>query len=202
MIFKYVTVGTPPQADRKSVNAMLECYTQTKNCSLYRLVGTPNGFPYIGNLDEGPHPQYISVHSSYHTEMTKQILQYFTGDLDQDRNCTDPEERIVLKDHCQEVCLEKNREQQIYSYQFMVGSQDCFNSTGTILSIVTLNCTNHVLYYKILAFAPLAPSAFVFEGVGWTRKMAEKTVLWIHLILFWLGLRGSAPENKGFGSGS
>ncbi len=37
----------------------------------------------------------------------------------------------------------------------MVGSEECFNSTGMILSIFTLNCLNHVLNVQILAVAPL-----------------------------------------------
>ena len=75
-----ITVTSPPQASPASVNSMLECYTQTRNCSLYRDVGTPKGYPYLGVVTDEPFPQYISVHSSYHTEMTKQILQYYTGE--------------------------------------------------------------------------------------------------------------------------
>jgi len=94
---------------------------------LYRDVGTPKGYPYVGVVTDEPFPQYISVHSSYHTEMTKQILQYVTGEPVSDQECEDIDE-------CQSNCYDKNKDQQIYSYQFLVGP-DCHNETGAFCAV-------------------------------------------------------------------
>ncbi|XP_023337396.1 nicastrin [Eurytemora carolleeae] len=72
------------EKDDKFVNELLHCYTETANCSLFKEASSLNGYPWTGVVQDFPFPQYISVHTSYHTLLTTQILQYSTGEIVQD----------------------------------------------------------------------------------------------------------------------
>ena len=69
---------------RRLVNELLRCYTLTSDCGLFYRASSPDNFPWIFSPEAGaggsPFPQYVGVRSSYHTLMTRQVLQLLTGD--------------------------------------------------------------------------------------------------------------------------
>jgi len=111
------------------INEMLNCYTITANCTLFHEASEPGNYPWIFTPDsrrKTPFPQYVGVRSSYHTLMTKLLLQYLTGTpepLDtEDSNNTDITE--AKKD-----CLAKNQNQNVYRFVFLVG-EACYTNSG------------------------------------------------------------------------
>ena len=68
---------------RRLVNELLRCYTLTSDCGLFYRASSPDNFPWIFSPEArggSPFPQYVGVRSSYHTLMTRQVLQLLTGD--------------------------------------------------------------------------------------------------------------------------
>ena len=62
------------------VNSMLQCYSVSANCSLFKESSSSNtGFPWTGPEVRQPWPQYVGVNVSPHTRQTKLLLQLLTG---------------------------------------------------------------------------------------------------------------------------
>eukprot|EP00092_Neocalanus_flemingeri_P053286 GFUD01062578.1.p1 GENE.GFUD01062578.1~~GFUD01062578.1.p1 ORF type:complete len:253 (-),score=80.44 GFUD01062578.1:201-872(-) len=111
------------------VNELLNCYTITANCTLFHEASEPGNYPWIfapESRRKTPFPQYVGVRSSYHTLMTKLLLQYLTGTpepLDTESDDTPDISEAKTK------CLTKNQNQNVYHYVFLVG-ESCYNTTG------------------------------------------------------------------------
>ena len=131
------TGSTPALPDAgELVNELLHCYTETANCSLFKEASSPLGYPWTDPSISEPLPQYVSVHTSGHTMMTKQVLQYLTGEVE-----VQPEKPITCLDvYCgldevksladqQLECLAQNKGQEVFKYNFFVG-KPCYNATG------------------------------------------------------------------------
>jgi len=129
------TLSLESSSSAPLINSLLECYTLTANCSLYREASEPTGFPWSVPLSlrpDHPFPQYVGVRDSSHTYMTKLMLQYLTGEKvtlhQNDSGVTDEESEEDLEEE-RRKCLEKNVKQGVYSYVFLVG-EGCSNLTS------------------------------------------------------------------------
>ena len=81
----------------------------------------PNSYPWIYSPEKrrnSSFPQYVGVKSSYHTMMTKQVLQLFTGEkveINADNEDVDHEltkDEIIIKE--MKKCNEYNKDQNIF----------------------------------------------------------------------------------------
>jgi len=121
--------GVPLDKPADLVNEMLYCYTVTANCTLFYEASAPNNYPWIYTPQKrrkDPFPQYVGVRSSFHTLMTKLLLQYVTGET-VSMELDDDEVPDVGK--AQKACLAKNENQNVYRYVFLVG-KSCYNLTS------------------------------------------------------------------------
>jgi len=107
------------------INDMLECYTVTANCTMFRQASaTEEGFPWSGPSVNYPFPQYVGVTQSSHARQTQFLLQLLTGDIvaitqAEEGDEKKKEESQFVRD--QEKCLNMNNNQVIYKYVFLVG---------------------------------------------------------------------------------
>ena len=104
----------------------------------------PDNYPWLVSPDKRgrtPFPQYVGVRSSFHTLMTKLMLQYLTG-------TPVPVDTETSEDNKEEIkkCRDMNKDQNIFrlylivlrdmrlmvssSFVYLVG-KDCHNSTHT-----------------------------------------------------------------------
>ena len=128
----YLATGqTAPQMEDQAglVNELLNCYTITANCTLFHEASEPGNYPWIfapESRRKTPFPQYVGVRSSYHTLMTKLVLQYLTGTPEPLSAGTNDTADIA---EAKKNCLAKNQKQNVYRYVFLVG-KSCYNTTG------------------------------------------------------------------------
>jgi len=141
------------QADAELVNVMLNCYTQNSNCSLFYKASDPESYPWTtaaAARTTTPWPQYVGVRSSFHTVLTKQTLQYLTGDIVTEES----EEDYDLK-KSKTACLDKNKNQNIYRYTFLVGDE-CYVENDTVSKPKCGRC-----YQTTVHTSPAASPAFL-----------------------------------------
>ena len=105
------------------VNELLNCYTLTSNCSKFYEASTPDDYPwnYIPEArGKTPFPQYVGVRSSYHTLMTRRVLQLLTGErvemAETGESVTSEEEEDTVTRVFGEMkrCRDLNKDQNIY----------------------------------------------------------------------------------------
>ena len=107
------------------VNELLNCYTLTSNCSKFYEASTPDDYPwtYIPEArGKTPFPQYVGVRSSYHTLMTRRVLQLITGQSVQvtEESITSKEEDTVTRVFGEmKRCRDLNKDQNIYRYKWI-----------------------------------------------------------------------------------
>ena len=105
------------------VNELLNCYTLTSNCSKFYEASTPDDYPW-NYIPEArgitPFPQYVGVRSSYHTLMTRRVLQLITGQPVQvtktEESVTGEEEEDTFTQVLGEMkrCRDLNKDQNIF----------------------------------------------------------------------------------------
>ena len=107
-------------ADPSLILELLNCYGVTSNCSKFYEASEPDNYPWVlppVKRGRTPFPQYVGVRSSFHTLMTKLMLQYLTGTPEDREQQGDPD-LGTLKDeiNAEEVkrCRDKNSDQNIY----------------------------------------------------------------------------------------
>jgi nicastrin len=128
----YLATGQEaPQMEEQAslVNELLNCYTITANCTLFHEASEPGNYPWIFATEsrrKTPFPQYVGVRSSYHTLMTKLVLQYLTG-TPEPLNAETNDTADIAEE--KKNCLAKNQKQNVYRYVFLVG-KSCYNTTG------------------------------------------------------------------------
>ena len=99
---------------RRLVNELLRCYTLTSDCGLFYRASSPDNFPWIFSPEArggSPFPQYVGVRSSYHTLMTRQVLQLLTGDTVTAASSEEAGEDIAEE---MKACRDLNNDQNIY----------------------------------------------------------------------------------------
>ena len=102
--FAYGQLNVPiPQdfrADEELISDLIECYTVTAQCKLFKAM-TSTDFNQASNLPDYPYPQYVGVDRSktYHTLFTYRLLVYLTSQPLEGRystsNCTAPDNQTV-----------------------------------------------------------------------------------------------------------
>ena len=124
-ILDLVSGGSPrlnnDEDQKMLINELLNCYTITANCSMFYEASVPDietyPWKYIPEArGKTPFPQYVGVRSSFHTLMTKQVLQYLTGDK-VDVKIDETEEVKTVDDVVKEEmdkCKEMNKGQNIF----------------------------------------------------------------------------------------
>jgi len=121
-----ISVSQLDQADL--INDLLHCYGVTSNCSMFYEASEPDNYPWLISPDKRgrtPFPQYVGVRSSFHTLMTKLMLQYLTGTpVSVDTETSEDNKEEIKK------CRDMNKDQNIFSFVYLVG-KDCHNSTHT-----------------------------------------------------------------------
>merc|ERR1712098_244508 len=128
----------------------------------------PNSYPWIYSPEKrgkSPFPQYVGVKSSYHTMMTKQVLQLFTGEkveIKMDDDDYDNQElskaEIILKE--MKKCKELNKDQNIFNYVYVVGDTSCYNVTS-------VSCGQCL---KTTVFTSLAASPIMKQHQSWQNS--------------------------------
>jgi len=166
------------------VNELLACYTETANCTLFKEASNPAlGFPWTDPTTSQPLPQYVSVHTSGHTVMTKQVLQYLTGVVDNgvqtEGECEDGEEceEKSLAEQ-QSECLARNQRQQVFKYNFFTGKH-CYNETGPYCG----NCYRSTVDLSLATSPAFEPD--IFDSYDWN---SGKYPTWTESI--WKSLSG------------
>ena len=123
-VLSLATLGPSPPpgslADPSLILELLQCYGVTSNCSKFYEASEPDNYPWVlppEKRGRTPFPQYVGVRSSFHTLMTKLMLQYLTGTPVDTELQGDPDHG-TLKDeiNTEEVkrCRDKNSDQNIY----------------------------------------------------------------------------------------
>ena len=109
-------------ADPELIHELLHCYGVTANCSKFYEASEPDNYPWVlapQKRGRRPFPQYVGVRSSFHTLMTKLMLQYLTG-TPVDTELKEESDHTTVKDEmkAEEVkrCRDKNSDQNIYRY--------------------------------------------------------------------------------------
>ena len=154
---------TAPDSAPGLVLELLQCYTLTANCTMFRRAASQEaGFPWSGPEVSYPFPQYVGVTRSTHATQTQQLLQLLTGeevapppDYNLPSEITDgkkPEESQFSRDKA--ACLERNSDQTTFSYVFLVGEDSCYNAT-------TVTC-GHCYRTTVAATSATSP-AFIKE---------------------------------------
>ena len=115
---------TPGESGEREdlVNELLNCYTLTSNCSKFYEASTPDDYPwnYIPEArGKTPFPQYVGVRSSYHTLMTRRVLQLLTGEGVEVPESEDPVTGEEENTHTRVLgemkrCRDLNKDQNIY----------------------------------------------------------------------------------------
>jgi len=153
------------EGDESLVNEMLNCYTFDANCTMFYESSVPESYPWTTTPQARvttPWPQYVGVRSSFHTVLTKQTLQYLTGDIVKEESEAESEEEYDLK-KSKKACLEKNKNQNIYRYSFLVGN-DCYNKSNTALLPTCGKC------YQTTVYTTTASSPAFLDNVIETYK--------------------------------
>ena len=107
--------GEASLADPELILELLQCYGVTSNCSKFYEASELDNYPWVlapEKRGRTPFPQYVGVRSSFHTLMTKLMLQYLTGtpvDTEPSTTVTDEEKAGEMK-----RCRDRNSDQNIY----------------------------------------------------------------------------------------
>ena len=135
---------TTTQADLSSVSAdpglvtgLLECYSVTANCSMFKAASNSDSeFPWTGPRVTKPWPQYVSVVTSPHTRLSKQLLQLLTGtqvELKEKEEQGEVKKKKSWWKEASEECsgLDSGSRPQV-SHVYLVGGPDCYENNTVV----------------------------------------------------------------------
>ena len=140
-VLSLATTSPPPSpsttlADPSLILELLHCYGVTSNCSKFYEASEPDNYPWVlppEKRGRTPFPQYVGVRSSFHTLMTKLMLQYLTGTpVDTEPEMQEDTDQGTVKDEMNSEavkrCRDKNSDQNIYRYcvRVLVGFRIAF----------------------------------------------------------------------------
>ena len=124
-------------AEPELVNSMLECYSVTANCSLFKAASNSDSeFPWTGPPVTTPWPQYVSVVPSPHSRLTKQLLQLLTGTV-VDIKQEEEEEKKKKPDSwwkaASDQCSSLNSPSRpLVSHVYLVGGPECYENNTVV----------------------------------------------------------------------
>ena len=105
-------------ADPELILELLHCYGVTSNCSKFYEASELDNYPWVlapEKRGRTPFPQYVGVRSSFHTLMTKLMLQYLTGtpvDIQTDGDQSKSKEEVNAEELVK--CRDFNKDQNIF----------------------------------------------------------------------------------------
>ena len=123
-------------ADPDLVSSLLECYSVTANCSMFKAASNSDTeFPWSGPRVSSPWPQYVSVVTSPHTRLSKQLLQLLTGTVVNLKEVEEGEKKKqeswwkAASDECTAL---NSPERPLVSHVYLVGGPECYQNNTVV----------------------------------------------------------------------